>query len=360
MKRKKAALYDPYLNTLGGGEKHILSLLKVLEDNGIETNIFWDDNLCSEIKNYLGMKFDKINFLPNIFKKKGLFKKIGVLKNFDYFFYVPDGSYFFSSAKKNFIFAMVPKKNLYPIGPLSRLKAFNYKIISNSSFTQKKLSDWDIDSELIYPFIDQRLIDLKLSCLKKENIILSVGRFFSHLHSKRQDLMIKTFQRLKTKDRRLADFRLILAGGLKKEDEDYFNNLKKVIGDDRQIVLKPNIDLDNLYDLYARSRFYWHFAGYGIDDRKNPELVEHLGISPIEAMASGNVVFCYKAGGPKEIVVDQKNGFLFENEEQLLNAMALCLTDDNAVSKITNQAKRLACADFSYNNFKKKVEEVVL
>ncbi len=40
MKRKKAALYDPFLDVMGGGEKHILSILKVLEEKGFEIHIF--------------------------------------------------------------------------------------------------------------------------------------------------------------------------------------------------------------------------------------------------------------------------------------------------------------------------------
>jgi hypothetical protein len=42
---KKAALYDPYLDVMGGGEKHILSILQVLEHEGYEANVFWDHDL---------------------------------------------------------------------------------------------------------------------------------------------------------------------------------------------------------------------------------------------------------------------------------------------------------------------------
>ena len=44
-KIKRVALYNPYLDTLGGGEKHILSILDVFAEQGYEINIFWDKNL---------------------------------------------------------------------------------------------------------------------------------------------------------------------------------------------------------------------------------------------------------------------------------------------------------------------------
>ena len=80
---KKAALYDPYLDTLGGGEKHILSIVKVLEDEGYEINIFWDKNLQNQIENRFRIQFvNKFKFLPNIFNKKKHFKDFKGFKDF--------------------------------------------------------------------------------------------------------------------------------------------------------------------------------------------------------------------------------------------------------------------------------------
>ena len=98
--KRRIALYNPYLDTLGGGEKHILSILKVLEDEGCEISIFWDKNLQNEIQNRFALQFkNKLIFLPNIFKTKDTLRTLKTLQTFDYFFYVTDGSYFFSPAK---------------------------------------------------------------------------------------------------------------------------------------------------------------------------------------------------------------------------------------------------------------------
>lgn len=358
---KKAALYDPYLDVLGGGEKHILSILKVLEDKGFEINIFWDKNLNNEIKERFNLGFKHINFFPNIFKTKGNFlKRLFILNNFDLFFYIPNGSYFFSSAKKNLIFSMVPKKEMYPLGFINKLRTWNYQFITNSQFTQEWLKNWGMSSQVIYPFLDNRFIDLEIKNLKKDKIILTVGRFFKHLHAKRQDIMIDLFKMIKQKQTLFKDFKLILAGGLKQEDNRYFEGLRKIIGDDSSIVLKPNISYQELFDLYKKSLIYWHFTGFGIDEKKHPELVEHLGIAPLEAMASGCLTFCFNAGGPKKLIKDGQNGFLFNNKKELIKKTVSMLENNRLQEEVKNNAKCFSLKNFSYHVFKQRVKKVIL
>ncbi len=51
---KKACLYDPYLDTLGGGELHVLSIMQVLDSFGYEVSIFWDKDLTKQIEKKWG------------------------------------------------------------------------------------------------------------------------------------------------------------------------------------------------------------------------------------------------------------------------------------------------------------------
>jgi len=360
MKNKKIALYNPYLNILGGGEKYSLSILKALEEEGYQPYIFWNDNLEKEFQNKFSLKLNhKITFLSDIFSKKtSLFEKLSVTKDFDIFLYVSDGSYFFSRAKKNFVYAMIPKKNLYQMSLINKLKTVNYRFITHSKFNQKQLKNWQIKTDLLYFYLDEEFMKINLDQIKKEKIILSVGRFFSHLHSKRQDLMIKTFKKLKQSNPLFKDFQLILAGGLSPEDKDYFNNLVRIVGNDNSIILKPNLSFKELFRLYQQSMFYWHFAGFGIDENKSPELVEHFGISPLEAMASGCLTFCYQAGGPKEVINHKKTGFLFKDEKTLSKDMTYCLKNQKKAEKIINSAKSFVKTTFNYKKFKKRVKKI--
>jgi len=364
MKRKTVALYSPYLDVMGGGEKHILSILQVLEKEEYEINIFWDTNLQKKIEEQFSLQFsNKINWLPNTFKDSGqarmtfILNRANNLKQFDMFFYVTDGSYFLSTAKKNFIFCMVPQKSLYQMNFINRLKTKNCNFICNSKYTQSWLTKWGIKNQVIYPYISNDFINLDINKLKlkKENIILSVGRFFGHLHSKKQSEIIKAFNKLKQDNSLYKDFKLILAGGLRKEDEQYLNSLRKLVGNKTDIIFVPNLPFPKLFNLYKKAKYFWHFAGYGVDENATPELVEHLGITPLEAMSAGCLTYCYNAGGSREIIQDNKNGFLFDNTDDLLRKMIDCGKAQNIIKYGHSFVKD----NFNYKMFEKRVKEVI-
>lgn len=360
-KGRRAALYDPYLDILGGGEKHILSILKVFEENNYDLTIFWDEKLQDDIKARLNLSFKYlINFQPSIFSKKGVLKKLFLLKNFDYFFYVTDGSYFFSSALNNFVFCMVPNKKLYSLSALNKWKTSNYKFIANSKFTHDWLKKWRVNSLVVHPYVDSKFVSSVVDFDQKEKIILSVGRFFKHLHSKKQEVIIDYFKKLKENYPQFKSYKLVLAGGLKDEDKEYFQKLQKTVGKDPSIKLLPNVSFDELFDLYKKASYFWHFTGLGVNQDKNPHLVEHMGITPLEAMSLGCITFCYNAGGPKEYMVDGKNGFLFKSRSELEKKMLRVLNDANLRLRIAKGARETVRRKFSYTHFKKNVEELIL
>jgi len=357
MKRKIAALYNPYLDTLGGGEKHILSILKVLEEAGYQIDVFWDQNLAIEIKKRFNLTFSTLKFLPNIFRASFVeaLNKIPILKNFDVFFYVTDGSYFFSSAKKNFVFCMVPNKNLYHLNFANRLKTLNYKFIANSRFTASWLKKWGVKSQVIYPQLDDCFLNSKSE--QKTNLILSVARFFPHLHSKKQEILITTFNQLVKKDSRFSQWKLVLAGGLNPVDSNYFNTLKKSVSSNKQIQLLPNLSFAELFNYYQKARVFWHFAGYGIDENLHPEMTEHLGITPLEAMSTGGITFCVNAGGPKEIIKDGINGFLFQTQSEIIKKTISIINNEEQQKTIIKNAKQFVKENFNTTVFKKNIAE---
>ena len=253
---------------------------------------------------------------------------------------------------------MIPDKKLYSLSLINRLKLINYQFITHSLFTQKWLKKFGIKSTVIMPYLDNKLIKQDTNSFKKEKIILSVGRFFSHLHSKRQDLMIKTFKDLKTKSKEFKEYKLILAGGVMKEDQKYFNQLKSLAKNDSSIIFETNVSLDKLDKLYKLSNYFWHFTGLGIDENEHPEMVEHFGITPLEAIASGCLTFCYSAGGPKELIIDGENGFLFSDIDGLIDKMIEINNDNIKKEKIINNGKQFVKENFSYEVFRSKVTEL--
>ncbi len=353
--KKKIGLYNPYLATMGGGERLILSILQVLESEGYEISIFWDENLSEEIQNKLGITFRSLQFVSNIFKHSGSFEKIKALSSYDMFFYVPDGSYFFSSAQQNFIYSMVPNKALYRRTLLNKIKLYNWKFITISEFSKKCLSDLQIPSQIIYPYLPTSFFEPILN--SKEKIILNVGRFFKQLHSKRQDIAITWFKDLQKMNPAFAEYKLILAGSCMPEDEAYLAELRELAGDDPQIEFRINESFDTLLGLYDQAEYYWHMAGYGVDEAKNPEQTEHLGITPMEAMARGCLTFAYNAGGPKEIIQDHETGFLFSSQEELFQKMS---TPQEKKDQIIQRATQYVSEHFSYDIFKQNVLRKIL
>ncbi len=353
LKNKKIALYTPYLDVLGGGEKHILSIIEVFHKLGGEIYIFWNKKLTQQLKERFNFSFlNKINWLPTYLKKPFY------LKDFNYFFYVTDGSYFFSLAKKNFVFCMVPKKSLYNLNLINKIKLFNYWFISNSSYTSKWLKKWGLNPITIPPYISEELI-LDNTYLKKEKIILSVGRFFSHLHSKNHDLIINTYLNLKKNSNLFRDYQLILAGGLKKEDENYFQKLKLLTKNDPSIIFKPNLSFFELKKLYQLSTYFWHFTGLLVDEKNHPEKVEHFGLAPLEAMANQCITFCHNSGGPKLFIKNFDNGILFNNEKELIKKIIKVEKDNLLKSKIKINSYQYIKNNFNFKKFQNKILKIL-
>ncbi len=361
MRKKKAALYNPYLDILGGGERHILSIMQVLEKDGYDVDIFWNTNLAPEIETKFGLTFQNLQFRQNIFGE-GLnsIQKAIELKKYDIFLYVTDGSYFGSFAKQNFVFCMVPDKKLYSQSMLNKLKRINWRFITNSRFTQYHLKNWGIQATVVYPYLDSQFLDTKIENIKKDKIILSVGRFFGHLHSKKHEVAINTFKLIKGKNILFKDFKLIIAGGLQNSDKEYFEKLVEMAKDDPSIILSPNVSYSNLMALYDKSLIFWHMTGLGVDANLYPEQTEHLGITPLEAMAKGCVTFAPNVGGPKELISDGQTGFLFSTEKELIEKTEYAVENPDISKTIAKSAHTFVAKSFNYDVFSQTVKKVLI
>ncbi len=351
MRKKTVGLYTPYLDVLGGGEKHILSILKVFDEAGYHVTIFWNQDLTEQIKNRLHLTFEHLTFEKDL-RDMSFIEKAKKLSPLEWMLYVTDGSYFFSPAKKTAIFCMVPEKKLYSLSPVNALKTANAVFIANSHYTATWLHKWHISSQVVYPYVSEEFFVEEPR--KRSPIVLSVGRFFKHLHAKRHPELIQTFLRFHSQH---PEYVLVLAGGVKKEDEEYVEELKRQFPQPF-ILFKTNITFPLLKDLYKNAMMYWHFTGFGVDSLTTPEQVEHLGMTPLEAMASRTIPFCFNAGGPKEIIENGKNGFLFSSQEELLRQTSYFLNTPSLQSQMAQSAYQFAFRSFRYETFAAHVRTI--
>lgn len=195
----KAAIYNPYLDTLGGGERYTMTFAEALAKAGYKVDVQWaNSNIREKLESRFGKDYSDINFVPDV--KRG--------DSYDICFWVSDGSIPTLRARKNFIHFQVPFHHVGGNSLLNKMKFFRIdKIICNSQFTKKVIdSEYGIDSIVIYPPVPTSQIKSK----RKENIILSVGRFSQLAQSKHQDVLIKAFRKLA--DEGFTDWKLVLAG----------------------------------------------------------------------------------------------------------------------------------------------------
>jgi len=342
-------LYDPYLDTIGGGERYICTIAEYLSENH-KVDIFWDDSTLKEkLQAVLNLNLSKLNFVNNIFTQKfSAFQRIGILSKYDRLFYLSDGSFPLPTAKKSYLHFQFPVKSDNNGNLKNKLKIrFFSKVICNSIYTKQFIDqNYGINSVVFYPPVDIE----KFKPLTKEKIILSVGRFTTSLHHKRQDILLSAFKKLT--DQGQSDWKLILTGGLASDGEKLIDQLKKeALGYPVEII--PNISSNDLINLYGKASLYWHGAGFGVDTDKDPQNTEHFGITIVEAMSAGCIPFVVDNGGQKEIIEEERNGFTYQTTEELVNKTIKLVNNpvqqssfrEKAIKKSKEYSKEIFCKE---------------
>lgn len=366
----RVGVFDPYLDILGGGERYILTLASHLSERGHRVDVFWNnDRLKRRLTERLGIKLGKINFVEDIFSSnKNLYQKWQITRKYDLIFFLSDGSLPFLFGKRNFLLFLVPFTNVNGRSSLNKVKLKKiHKIISISKFTKKYIDqEYGVKSRVIYP---PAMVEA-FKPRKKEDLVISVGRFFKPvkhqkglirpLHSKKQEIMIEVFKKMC--DQGLKNWRLALIGGATKEDENYIKFLKKS-ADGYPIELKTNIKFTELKKDYGKAKIYWHAAGFGEDEQKHPEKMEHFGITTVEAMAAGCVPIVINKGGLPEIITDKVNGLLWVTRSDLVKATLSAIGGQAIKSqalwqKLSPQAIKDS-RRFSKQVFCQKIDELV-
>lgn len=349
----KIGIFDPYLDSLGGGERYALTVAEHLsKDHQIE--IFWDGrDLKSEIKTRLSLNLDKTKFVSNVFtREKSLLEKLVKTSSYDLIFYLSDGSIPTSAAKSNILHFQTPFSHIKAKTVFNRLKLsrFNW-VICNSYFTKKFIDKtYGVKSVVIYPPVDV----LSFSPRRKRNLILSVGRFTGSLENKKLEVMIEVFKSLVDRGLTAWDFHLI--GGMLENDKEYFEKLKSQVSG-YPIRLLPNTSFSELKKYYSEAKIYWHAKGYGENEEKSPERFEHFGISCVEAMAAGGVPVVFNGGGLREII-KEGCGFLWSTKKELQGFTGELIRNKDKFLRLSIEARRRAY-DFSKENFLRRFDEII-
>ena len=103
-------------------------------------------------------------------------------------------------------------------------------------------------------------------------------------------------------------------------------------------------------ELYSQAKIFWHGTGYMVDEDKEPEKMEHFGITTVEAMSYGAVPVVINKGGQKETVKEGVNGFHWETEEECVEGTRKLIEDDNLRKKMAEKSVEMA-KDYSIEKF---------
>lgn len=181
---------------------------------------------------------------------------------------------------------------------------------------------WGIDCDIVYP-----PVDVDFAPAPKDNLVLSVGRFSTMAHTKKQLEMVTAFRELQ--DRAPSGWSYACVGGLnaRQENHEYFERVKAA-ADRSPVSVRANISHAEIRSLFERAKIFWHATGFDDATDARPELAEHFGISTVEAMAAGCVPVVVNKGGQPEIVEHGRSGFVWNTLDELKDLTTMLMNDD--------------------------------
>lgn len=340
----KAAIYNPYLDTLGGGELYTMSVALALLKKGYEVDVQWGN---AEVKEKLENRFDldlsEINIVKDVKRGNG----------YDLCFWVSDGSVPLLYARNNILHFQVPFIGVKGKSLINKMKFYRINhVVCNSYFTKRFIDkEFGVKSIVVYPPVS---VD-KFKPIQKRNMILSVGRFSQLKQAKRQDVLIKAFKKMC--DKGLKGWKLVLAGGVEVGVGNYLHKLREM-AQDYPIEIIESPKFKDLVKLYGKAKIFWSASGYGVNENKEPGRVEHFGITVVEAMASGCIPVVFNAGGHKETVKDGINGYLWDTIQELRNKTMKIQKEKEILNRLFEEAVKDSRL-YDRENFDNKISHYI-
>jgi glycosyltransferase involved in cell wall biosynthesis len=369
LRKPTLAIYDHTGHIIGGGQKYGFTVAYTLQDIFDITLIVNKEISLQDILNWYHLDLSKC-------KIKVI--KIPFFEQFDSQELDPgrisrrmeNPFHIISKESGNYDFFINNSMNemVYPLSNIStvichfperRPKSYFYAdqythVIYNSKYTAHWIEKkWKfVPHKHIYPPVDMAPEEKEKP--SKENIILSVARF-EVSGSKKQLEMVRTFLKL---NRRFPDilkeWKLMIVGGSPGEN-DYLKKVRETIkksGVDN-IELKLNISGDELKTIYKKSKIFWHLCGL---DQTDPSLVEHFGMTIVEAMQNRLVPIVFDGGGQREIVEHGVNGFRVQSSAQLMAFTMKVINEPELREELSRSAFERSKV-FTRETFEKKVKE---
>ncbi|MCX6677110.1 MAG: glycosyltransferase [Methanothrix sp.] len=371
LRKIKIGIYDHAFHFAGGGQRYVAKIAEILQDNYDITYIANKECTLEKYNEWFGIDLSrcklKIIKIP-FYEKRDLYyidegrTNHENINPFDIISYESRNYDIFINAN------MLSKVNPlsceslfichFPDQDKNRffsVDKYNY-IITNSDYTTFWLRQkWDIEANLrLYPPVEMN--HQESDPKNKKKIILSVARFEPG-GSKKQIEMANAYYEICRKNKDIRDnWTLVLAGG-SSGDNDYLKKVALRINflEIKNIKLMPNVDMEELKNLYRSASIFWHLCGLNEVD---PHRVEHFGMTTVEAMQNYCVPVVIDGGGQKEIVDHGVNGFRFNSIEELKAYTLKIINDDRLREDLSLKAFEKS-QKFSSDIFKNQIIDFI-
>jgi len=204
-------------------------------------------------------------------------------------------------------------------------------VIAVSNSTKSKLVNYGVSRNklhVIYEGVDLEYIDSINSDKKSRLLILYVGRLVAH---KCIEDLLDSFKIVQKKIQ-LARLMIVGTGPRRQELEAYSSQL----GIEECIQFTGYVSDKKKYQLMKQA-----------DVLVLPSVMEGFGLVLIEAMACGTPVIAVDLGGPKEVVSDNKTGFLVSpRQPKEIAEMILIILRNHELRQVMSKDARLRVEDF--------------
>lgn len=328
-------LYTSYWSTFGGGEKYVLLLadaLAKLPDVSVTLLSSEPRITKTQLEQFVGTRLENIEY--RVIRNRNEIKSS--TEGTDLFVCLSNFRTVTSSARRHIQLLQIPYGRISARTVLGRLARAQMKeaakdllrlqllrfsreradlVVTNSRFVQQTLQrNFRVASQVLHPPIQ----DFAKEGFSRKNVILSVGRFFRGLYNeKRYDVLTEAFRQVSRSELAGWEYHIVGNAGEDRTTRDCLHELQEA-NRGYPVYFHVNEPYESLVRLYNEAAIFWHAAGYGVDETRDPERVEHFGMTTAEAMSAGCIPVVINKGGQREIVAHGVDGFLWQTTDDLL------------------------------------------
>jgi glycosyltransferase involved in cell wall biosynthesis len=146
-------------------------------------------------------------------------------------------------------------------------------------------------------------------------------------------------------------WRLVLVGGSSPRNA-YLERVREAASrEPGGIEVRVDVPFEELLGWYGRASLFWHACGLG---ERDPQLIEHFGMTTVEAMQNRCAPVVFDGGGQREILEHGTSGFRFRSLDELC-ALTVRLIEDAALRRAVQERGRARSKLFGRAAFETRV-----